>query len=238
MTQQLCQLWPSTSVCLCPLLPLSPPHPTPSRPLWLLWAQAFVGVWPLRTEKKKKKKEEGIIDGEHRFGRRACMCVQWECWLASADATQASAVSSHQLIPLPRSPCDPEVLGSLLWPGTFSMDGEVWTEAPVCLLASATSSLWHNRDTHTHTSLYWGAALMWAHAFLETMEQPILLHSLAKCDAGADLLMEACKCIREELQPGRRNILIDMWAHSHTLRSLQTWCTHDEHYVIYFLKAL
>lgn len=51
-----------------------------------------------------KKKEEGIIGGEHRLGRRACMCVWRECWLASADATQASAVSSHQLIPLPRSP--------------------------------------------------------------------------------------------------------------------------------------
>ncbi len=129
MTQQPCQLWPSTSVCLCPPSPPphSPPPPPPlPGPLWLLWAQAFVGVWPLRLEKK----EEGIMEGEHRLGRRACMCVRWECWLASADATQASAVSSHQLIPLPRSPCDPEVLGSLLWPGTFSMDGEGWTEAP------------------------------------------------------------------------------------------------------------
>lgn len=78
-------------------------------------------------------------------------CVRWECWLASADATQASAVSSHRLIPLPRSPCDPEVLGSLLWPGTFGMDGEGGTEAPAHRPASATSSLWHNRKTHTHT---------------------------------------------------------------------------------------
>lgn len=77
------------------------------------------------------------------LGRPAYMCVRWECWLASADATQASAVSSHGLIPQPRSPCDPEVLGSLLWPGTFSMDGEGGTEAP--------SSLWHNGNIHTHT---------------------------------------------------------------------------------------
>lgn len=132
------QWWLSSPVSFDQALQSSPPL----GPLWLLWAQAFVGVWPLQIVKKKK--EERIIEGEHRLGRHACMCVRWECWLASADATQASAVSSHQLIPLPRSPCDPEVLSSLLWPGTFSMDGEAWTEAPVRLPASATSSLWHN----------------------------------------------------------------------------------------------
>lgn len=51
-----------------------------------------------------EKKEEGITKGNHRLWQCACMCVWWECWLAIADATQASAVSSHGIIPLPRSP--------------------------------------------------------------------------------------------------------------------------------------
>lgn len=38
-------------------VPFSPHRPTP---FWLLWAQAFVGVWPLWTGKKK---EERIIQG-------------------------------------------------------------------------------------------------------------------------------------------------------------------------------
>lgn len=38
-------------------VPFSPHRPTP---FWLLWAQAFVGVWPLWTGEKK---EERIIQG-------------------------------------------------------------------------------------------------------------------------------------------------------------------------------
>lgn len=128
-------------------VPLSRPVPAS---LWLLWAQAFVGVWPLQ------KKKLGIIEGEHRLVQHSYMCACVDC--TSADTTQASAVSSHQLIPLPRS---------LLWyrgsqqltvtrQVLHRLEGWGCTEAPVRLFASAVSSLWHNRNTHTHTRLPWG----------------------------------------------------------------------------------
>lgn len=136
MTQQPHQLSWSTSVWLCtPWTPLDFSGP---RPLW-----ASDPCW------FTKKGSRGLLRGQHRSGWCAYtyVCEWWECRLASADTTQASAVSSHQLIPLPRSPHDPDVLGSLLWPGTFSMDGEGWVEAP-CLPVPH-----HHCDiieTHTH----------------------------------------------------------------------------------------
>lgn len=79
MTHQHYQLRPSTQLCFCPLL---------SVPLLTFWTPAFVGVWPLLNHKRRR----GLLRGRH------------ECWLACADTTQASAVSSHWLILLPRSP--------------------------------------------------------------------------------------------------------------------------------------
>lgn len=71
---------------------------------------------------------------------RAYVLAWWwtECWLASADATQASAVSSQQLIPPSRSPLGSR--GSLQQP-------RGWKLRPPC----ATSSLWHNSHTRPHT---------------------------------------------------------------------------------------
>lgn len=126
-----------------------PSIPTP-RPLLTFVGPGLCGCLT-SVDWQKKRRGGGLLRESHRLWWCACMCVcvRRECWLASADATQASAVSSHQLIPLPRSPSDPEVLCSLVWQGTFSMDGKGGTEAPLHLLASATSSLWHNRSAHT-----------------------------------------------------------------------------------------
>lgn len=66
-----------------------------------------------------------------------------------------------------KPPCDPEVLGNLVWLGMFSVEGDVGAEAPVSLPASVTSSLWHNRNANTHTRwVDWNAAVTWTHTFL------------------------------------------------------------------------
>lgn len=137
----------------------------------------FVGVWPLWTGgcKKKEKRNEGgglFRGGNREAWWRAYVLARWwtECWLASADATQASAVSSQQLIPPSRSPLGSR--GSRQQP-------RGWKLRPPC----ATSSLWHNSHTRTrahththacmHTAKLFRSALMWVHANQKVLEQPI-----------------------------------------------------------------
>lgn len=102
-------------------VPLSP-YPLMAPPLFDFsdWGAFCRGVWPWRTGggTKRKSKVGDYSGGQNKeawWWWRACVRAR-RCWLANADATQASAVSSQQLIPPSRSPparpSDPGVLSS------------------------------------------------------------------------------------------------------------------------------
>lgn len=150
MTQQPRQLWLSTTACLCLLfLPLT-----------------SVGTGLCRGLTSVDWQKNGVRNyrqgGTDTSSLHTSVC---ECWVACADATHASAVSSHWLIPLPRSPCDSEFLSWLLWSHMFSMAEGGRVEAPVRMVA--TSSLWHNRKTHTSAWRHSAPASNWAPTFQE-----------------------------------------------------------------------
>lgn len=155
MTQQPRQLWLSTTACLCLLfLPLT-----------------SVGTGLCRGLTRVDWQKNGVRNyrqgGTDTSSLHTSVC---ECWVACADATHTSAVSSHWLILLPRSPCDSEFLSWLLWSHMFSMAEGGRDEAPVRMVA--TSSLWHNRKTHTSAWRHSAPASNWASHIPGTREHP------------------------------------------------------------------
>lgn len=136
MTQQPCQLWPRTSVWLC-LISTRPPSSFVD--------QAFVGVWPLHIEKKGGG---GIIEGEHRLhvqyvcavGVLISKCWRFtglSCFLSPANPTTQKPLWSRGSRQLAMTRHVQHWWGGL-------------DRGPILLLASAASSLWHNRNAHVY----------------------------------------------------------------------------------------
>lgn len=131
---------------------------SPSPPLDVCGPGLCGGLWPLRTDRKPQETSWELSTGRHGLEQCAyeCVSVDW----ASADATHASAVSSHWLIPLSQKPPTPTPTPVIqrFSAGCCDHARSAWlegarAEAPVRMVATATSSLWHNRNTHTHTHL-------------------------------------------------------------------------------------